>query len=157
MPSRPDPLGPEGARFWASLDALVASATLIIDRPCGSAHPRFPAFLYPLDYGYLEGTSACDGGGIDVWVGSLQPREVVGVLACADLAKRDAEIKILLGCSREEALLALRTHNTGPQGATLIWRAAPCCDLARGDNPGERRQAPPAPESTEDSGSDGRP
>jgi inorganic pyrophosphatase len=27
--------------------------------------------IYPLDYGYLEITTSSDGGGIDVWFGSL--------------------------------------------------------------------------------------
>lgn len=57
--------------FWAALDELVATSTVRIDRPKGTAHPRYPSFIYPLDYGYLEGTQAADGGGIDVWVGSL--------------------------------------------------------------------------------------
>ena len=122
MPSRPDPLGPEGARFWASLDALVASATLIIDRPCGSAHPRFPAFLYPLDYGYLEGTTAADGGGIDVYLGSIRPAEVGGVIVSVDLFKRDAEIKVLLGCTEEEMQVALGNHNAASLGAMLVRR-----------------------------------
>lgn len=37
------------AAFWASLDALVRRCPLVIDRPRGSAHPRYPDFIYPLD------------------------------------------------------------------------------------------------------------
>lgn len=57
--------------FWCKLDELVQSGDLVIDRPQGSAHPRYPDIIYPLDYGYLAGTTAADGEGIDVWVGSL--------------------------------------------------------------------------------------
>jgi inorganic pyrophosphatase len=113
------------SNFWLTLDELVATSALRIDRPKGSAHPRYPAFIYPLDYGYLEGTQAADGGGIDVWVGGLPDRRVTrvtGVVCCVDLAKRDSEIKILLGCSQAEAEVILRTHNDGSQSAILIMR-----------------------------------
>jgi inorganic pyrophosphatase len=41
------------AAFWRSLDSLVSESRLVIDRPCGTPHPRYPDFMYPLDYGYL--------------------------------------------------------------------------------------------------------
>lgn len=105
--------------FWSKLDKLVATSSLKIDRPRGSTHPRYPSFFYPLDYGYLENTLACDGGGIDVWVGSLSQRRITGVICTVDLEKRDAEVKILLGCTPQEAREILATHNSGPQSA--IW------------------------------------
>ena len=55
------------AAFWQALDKLVAESKIVIDRPKGRHHPKYPAFVYPVDYGYLEGTSSMDGGGIDVW------------------------------------------------------------------------------------------
>ncbi len=42
---------------WTRLDGLVASRDVVIDRPKGTTHPRFPGLVYPLDYGYLKGTS----------------------------------------------------------------------------------------------------
>ena len=42
--------------FWDAMDRLVSSSTITIDRPKGSGHPRYPGFVYGLDYGYLEGT-----------------------------------------------------------------------------------------------------
>ena len=30
-------------RLWTRLDALVATKTIRMDRPCGSRHPRIPA------------------------------------------------------------------------------------------------------------------
>ena len=110
--------------FWSHLDALVAASTLQIDRPRGTAHPRYPAFIYPLDYGYLEDTRAMDGGGVDVWVGSLPERRVTAVVCTVNLRKRDAEVKILLGCTPQEAQTILDTHNRGPQAGILIERAS---------------------------------
>src|SRR5262245_39841011 len=105
--------------FWAALDDLVASSPVHVDRPKGTAHPGYPSFIYPLDYGYLKHTQAADGSGIDVWLGSLQWRRVTGVICTVDRLKRDSEIKILIGCTREEAQLILSTHNDGPQSALL--------------------------------------
>lgn len=109
-------------RFWAGLDALVAASTIVIDRPAGSAHPRYPALVYPLDYGYLAGTTAGDGDGIDVWVGSQAHRRLVAVICTVDQGNRDAELKLLLGCTRQEATVVLDVHNRGTQAGLLIWR-----------------------------------
>ncbi|HEU5370483.1 MAG TPA: inorganic pyrophosphatase, partial [Ktedonobacterales bacterium] len=104
------------------LDMLVQTCALVIDRPKGSAHPRYPDFRYPLDYGYLEGTASGDGMGIDVWVGSLPEKRVTALLCAVDLGKRDAEMKLLLGCTSEEARQVLAIHNKGTQSATLLER-----------------------------------
>jgi inorganic pyrophosphatase len=111
--------------YWTYLDTLVAESTIEIDRPKGSRHPRNQAVVYPLDYGYLDETKADDGDGIDIWVGSKpDPKQVEGIITTVDLAKRDAEIKILFGTTDEEISLALETHNAGTQAAKLIRREA---------------------------------
>ena len=112
----------ESHDFWAQLDALIDSCPLVIDRPKGMPHPHYPEFTYPLDYGYLEGTSAADGGGIDVWVGSLPERRITAVVCTLDLRKRDTEIKLLAGCTPDEARQVLEIHNRGEQSALLIER-----------------------------------
>ena len=96
--------------FWQALDLLVEEHELIIDRPAGSAHPRYPGFVYPLDYGYLRGTASSDGSGIDVWRGSSDAG-VVAVMVTVDLLKRDSEIKILLGCTEAELEIINQAHN----------------------------------------------
>lgn len=89
--------------FWQAIDDLVATSELVIDRPRSQPHPRRPELLYPYDYGYLAGTTAGDGQGIDVWVGSGDGLGVTGIACTADLVKRDAEIKILLDCTVDDA------------------------------------------------------
>ena len=96
--------------FWKALDELVSSSKIVIDRPRGSAHPRFPNFIYKVDYGYLKDTVSMDGAGIDVWVGSGD-NKVDAVMCIVDLMKRDSEIKILIGCTEEEKLEVYKTHN----------------------------------------------
>ncbi len=112
--------------FWAKADELVASSEIFIDRPKGSSHPKWHHIIYPMDYGYLEGTTAMDGGGIDVWRGSLPDRRVTGCIVTVDVGKRDAEVKLLVGCTSEEAQLALATHNTFSQAGMLIARSTTC-------------------------------
>jgi inorganic pyrophosphatase len=94
-----DPSGTGGDAFWQAVDALVAGARIVIDRPAGSAHPRDARHVYPLDYGFLDGTTSADGEGIDVWIGTMTGRRVTGVVCTIDLHKRDMEAKLLLGCS----------------------------------------------------------
>jgi inorganic pyrophosphatase len=106
--------------FWAKMASLVSGASVVIDRPKGSAHPRYPELIYPLDYGYLTGTHSGDGKGIDVWIGSLRNHAITGVVCTIDLEKRDTEIKILLGCSRAEQHRMLSFHNGGNAGAILV-------------------------------------
>ena len=96
--------------FWKALDELVSNSEIVIDRPRGSAHPRFPNFIYKVDYGYLKDTTSMDGAGIDVWVGSGD-KKIDAIMCIVDLMKRDSEIKILLGCTEEEKLEAYKTHN----------------------------------------------
>jgi inorganic pyrophosphatase len=36
-----------------------------------------------------------DGGGVDIWVGSLGKKQLVGVLCTVDLLKRDTELKVM--------------------------------------------------------------
>ena len=96
--------------FWKALDKLVSNSEIVIDRPRGSAHPRFPNFIYKVDYGYLKDTASMDGGGIDVWVGSGE-KKIDAIMCIVDLRKKDSEIKILVGCTEEEKLEVYKTHN----------------------------------------------
>ena len=88
--------------FWKSLVELITINSIVLDRPKGVVHPRYPDLIYPLDYGYLENTSAGDGDGIDVWIGSMDDKTLTGILCTFDKLKRDAEIKLLIGCTLED-------------------------------------------------------
>ena len=73
--------------FWSAIDELIVRSEIVIDRPKGTKHPRFD-FIYPLDYGYLKGTTSPDGGGIDVWRGSFSKNACDAVICTVDLLKR---------------------------------------------------------------------
>jgi inorganic pyrophosphatase len=113
--------------FWTHLETLIQSAELVIDRPKGSAHPRDASVMYPLDYGYLKGTSGSDGEGIDVWQGSLPNRHLDAVVCTVDLAKRDAEIKLLLGCTADEKKTICVFH-TGITAAAILIERMPAAE-----------------------------
>jgi inorganic pyrophosphatase len=109
-------------RFWLLVDQLVASSQIVIDRPRGSRHPTWAELVYPLDYGFLAGTHAMDGGGIDVWRGSLTEPRATGAIVTIDLVKRDAEVKLLIGCTKDEMAQALAAHQSGGQAGLLVLR-----------------------------------
>jgi inorganic pyrophosphatase len=108
------------ASFWTQLDALIESTEIVIDRPSGSAHPRYPAFVYPLDYGYLQGTKAGDGQEIDVWRGSAAERRLDAIVCTVDLHKRDVEVKLLIGCTENEQAAICQFHNAGNSMAAIL-------------------------------------
>ncbi|MBA2469310.1 MAG: inorganic pyrophosphatase [Chloroflexia bacterium] len=103
-------------------DQLVAAYPIVIDRPAGSRHPRLPGIVYPFDYGYLDGTGAIDGDGVDCWRGSLPGLAVTGAIVTVDVVKSDSEVKWLVGCTADEMDAALATHRTEWQAALLIVR-----------------------------------
>jgi F420 biosynthesis protein FbiB-like protein len=76
-----------------------------------------------LDYGFLEGTCGPDGAGIDIWVGSRQERSASALALTVDLIKRDAELKILLGCTAEEEQIVLNAMNSRSLRAILVRRS----------------------------------
>lgn len=108
--------------FWSVLDKLVGQSKIVIDRPKGTAHPRFSDFIYQVDYGYLENTCSMDGEGIDVWVGTKATREIDAIMCIVDFAKKDSEIKILIGCTEEEKEIIYKTHNETPYMKGILIR-----------------------------------
>jgi inorganic pyrophosphatase len=108
--------------FWEHLEKLIASSPLKIDHPKGTCHPRYPEMVYPIDYGYLEGTVAANSSGIDVWLGCSGNHVLSGVIVTVDLHKRDTEIKLLLGCAEDEVQTMLDFHNTKTMQAMLVSR-----------------------------------
>lgn len=112
--------------YFDLLDQILADASVAVDRPRGTAHPRFPEIVYPLDYGHLGGTMSNDGAEIDAFIGSSRGRGIVGVLLTADPYKRDTEVKVLLDCSDGEVEQARRfCAETLGIGGHLVKRSDP--------------------------------
>lgn len=116
--------GQPSSTVFDKLDQLLGTSAIIIDRPAGTAHPRYPNVVYPVDYGYLDGTTSGDGEGIDVFVGTAAGRGILALAITVDVLARDTETKLLIDCdpdetSKVEDLLA----NTLHLGVHLVHRA----------------------------------
>jgi inorganic pyrophosphatase len=110
-------------RFWENLDRLVAESRVIVDNPRGTHDGDSSTYVYPVDYGYLEDTSSMDGDGIDVFVGSDIEQRIDAIVCTIDLMKRDAEIKVLIGCTEEEKHAIMRLYEVFPSmTGTLVRR-----------------------------------
>ncbi len=108
--------------FWDYLQTLVETSRIVLDRPKGSQHPRFPQYIYPVNYGYLQGTTTLDGGGVDIFVGTLGSKMVVGVLCTVDLYKKDTELKILYDCTENEIKSILDFLNHKQMRSVPLYR-----------------------------------
>jgi inorganic pyrophosphatase len=110
------------SEYWEYLERLIENSTITIDRPKGSAHPRFPDLIYPLDYGYLKDTTSTDAGGLDIWVGAQTSARLEGIICTIDLNKKDIEIKVLIGCSDADLKTVIDFQNSDAMQAILIRR-----------------------------------
>jgi len=109
-------------QFWTMLDQLVDGSSIVIDRPKNSRHPDWESMVYPLDYGYLAGTTSSDGAGIDLWQGESGKTNVTAIICAVDLLKKDSEIKLLLGCTEEEMITIADFLNSHGMGCYLVQR-----------------------------------
>ncbi|MBN2013272.1 inorganic pyrophosphatase [candidate division KSB1 bacterium] len=112
----------ENKAFWIELDALVQKSEIIIDRPMGASHPRYPGLIYPLDYGYLKNTKSSDGAEIDIWIGESPVERTDAVMCILDTHKRDSEIKVRYRCTHENMQEIYRIHNSEGVHGILIER-----------------------------------
>jgi inorganic pyrophosphatase len=108
--------------FWQRLDELIKTSEIVTDRPKGTAHPRYPDLIFPLDYGYLKGTTSMDGGGIDLWIGTAPHRKLTAIGCTIDTKKKDAEIKLLIGCTDNDIETIMKCHNGRFMSGIIIRR-----------------------------------
>ena len=77
--------------------------------------------IYPLDYGYLAGTNRATGRDRCLARRRSQPCRY-GIACTADATKRDAEIKLLLGCTEEEMETVQRFSTSDGLGCIVLRR-----------------------------------
>lgn len=108
--------------FWSRLDKLIKNSEIVIDHPKGTTHPRSPGLKFPLDYGYLKNTVAMDGDGIDLWIGTAPHRKLTAICCTIDTMKKDSEIKLLIGCTKEDIKTIMKCHNGKFMSGIIISR-----------------------------------
>lgn len=79
------------------INYLGKTVKVKMDRPLGSKHPEYD-LIYPVNYGYIEGTIAGDGEEIDAYVlGEFQPlSEYEGKVIAVIKRHNDNEDKLVL-------------------------------------------------------------
>lgn len=90
---------------WQAWEQLIKERGITIDRPYGSVHPRYDEIVYPMSYGYINGTLAADGCEVDVFVGRATGG-LVGLILTRDRRRADREMKLLYRCRPEDIYLA---------------------------------------------------
>lgn len=98
---------------WTAHETLIRENGLSIDRPRHTRHPKFPEIVYPIDYGYINGTEGEDGDEIDVFIGTAQTG-LVAAMRTTDHRKGDTEYKLLYNCSPTEVYLVNGFINFAP-------------------------------------------
>lgn len=107
---------------WDNLDEVVRAGTVTVDRPKGRPHPKVAEYVYPLDYGFIEGTDGGDGEGIDIWLGDTEGLGVTALLCTFDPLKRNAEVKIVWNCDDQEIEAIDEFYRPQPQAVLVVRR-----------------------------------
>jgi inorganic pyrophosphatase len=106
---------------WTRWEKLLRERGVTIDRPRGSAHPRYPSMIYQLDYGFIPGTVGGDGAEVDVFIGSA-PTGLRAALLTSDSVKGDREIKLLWNMTPSEIEITRAFLSGGAMTVELVWR-----------------------------------
>ena len=110
------------AYFWQKIDMLLLSSDTVIDRKKNTTHPTYNSLVYPVDYGYLRDTMADSQEHISVYVGSKSNNMVEAIIVCADILKKDIEVKLVVGCTDEEENAILEFLNQTDFQKSIIIR-----------------------------------
>lgn len=108
-----NPGGVPGWVDWEQWENLIRIKDITIDRPRNQTHPDHPDIIYPIDYGFVNGTDSVDGSGVDIFVGSAQTGLVAAIFT-TDFRRGDLECKLIYHCSPEEIYLVNGFINFAP-------------------------------------------
>lgn len=77
---------------------LGRTVTVTVDRPLGSRHPRHADLCYPINYGYVAGTTGGDGQPVDAYALGIDESvaTVEGIVIALVLRADDAEDKLVV-------------------------------------------------------------
>lgn len=99
---------------WQEWERCIRRNGYTLDRPYRSIHPLYPEIIYPIDYGFINGTTSTDGAEIDLFVGSVESG-LVGMMITHDHRKGDRECKLIYNGTPEEIYLVHGFINFDPR------------------------------------------
>ncbi|WP_022834516.1 hypothetical protein [Salisaeta longa] len=108
---------------WTAWERLITRHGLTIDRPKHAPHPEHPSIIYPLNYGYVNGTHSTDGEPVDCFVGDA-PTGLVGLIWTTNYRTGCREAKLLYRCTPADVYTAHGFINYAPSLLTghLVMR-----------------------------------
>jgi inorganic pyrophosphatase len=106
---------------WHAWEVAIRAYGIQIERPKGTAHPRYPDMIYPIDYGFVPNTMGDDGYEIDIFAGT-EATGLSAMLVTHDTLKGDNEIKLLWNVSSQEIAILNNFLNAGSMFSDVIWR-----------------------------------
>lgn len=113
------------AFFWQKLDTLLMSNEIKIKHRKGERHPQFHGIVYPIDFGFLEGTNGANNSEIGIYVGSKPSTLVQAMVVGCDILSKTVEVVLVVGCSDEEIEIIAKFLNSMEfQKALLIRRGS---------------------------------
>jgi len=119
-----NPGGSPGYIDWEQWESLIGMKGITIERRAGAPHPEHPDIVYPIDYGYVYGTTTVDGAEMDVFKGTAN-NGLVAAIFTEDARKGDLEAKLIVDCTPAEIYLVNGFINFAPalmQGRLLMRR-----------------------------------
>jgi inorganic pyrophosphatase len=104
------------------MQKLIDENEIVIDRPKGTHHPKYPSLYYEWDYGHIKNTKSMDNSGIDLFRGSLTNKNIDTLIVAVDLYRNDSEIKLLIGCTEYEKKQILEFMNSTDSMKAIMVR-----------------------------------
>ncbi len=94
---------------------LGKTVAIKIDRPMGSAHPKHPGLIYPVNYGYIPNVFSADGEELDVYLLGVDAPVKIYTARIIGIVHRhnDVEDKLVAapeGCHFDPAEIAAAVH-----------------------------------------------
>ncbi|MGB1050259.1 MAG: hypothetical protein ACPG3U_11325 [Rhodothermales bacterium] len=108
-----NPGGSPGFVDWEQWEALIRLKGITIERAAGTMHPDHADIVYPIDYGFVNGTDTVDGAEMDVFKGSAA-NGLVAAIFTEDKRKGDLEAKLIVDCTPQEIYLVNGFINFAP-------------------------------------------
>lgn len=109
---------------WETWEHIIETQGVTTERARRSIHPTLPEIIYPIDYGYVNGTVGPDGVEVDIFIGTARTG-LAALILTDDYRRADREVKLLYHCSPEEIYLVNGFINYNPdfmQGVLAMRR-----------------------------------